>query len=189
MKLSRSTYYYQVKRLTQGDNNKELKEAIQDIYSENKGRYGYRRIHLELKNRGYKVNHKKVQRLMTELGLKARIRAKRRYNSYKGEVARKLIISLSVNLKLPNHLRSVIPMSQSFQFLLVIKNCIYHQFLMALTVRLLHIIYLLRQTYNNLKRCFPRLFLNKLTRALFYIVTKDGNINTLTTIIFLRSME
>ncbi|SUN49185.1 transposase for insertion sequence element IS986/IS6110 [Streptococcus dysgalactiae subsp. dysgalactiae] len=62
MKLSRSTYYYQVKRLTQGDNNKELKEAIQDIYSENKGRYGYRRIHLELKNRGYKVNHKKVQR-------------------------------------------------------------------------------------------------------------------------------
>lgn len=37
MKLSRSTYYYQVKRLTQGDKNKELKEAIQDIYSENKG--------------------------------------------------------------------------------------------------------------------------------------------------------
>ncbi|BAH81132.1 transposase [Streptococcus dysgalactiae subsp. equisimilis GGS_124] len=88
-KLSRSTYYYQVKRLTQGDKNKELKEAIQDIYSENKGRYGYRRIHLELKNRGYKVNHKKVQRLMTELGLKARIRAKRRYNSYKGEVGKK----------------------------------------------------------------------------------------------------
>ncbi|MGY3781782.1 IS3 family transposase, partial [Streptococcus gallolyticus] len=52
-------------------------------------RYGYRRIHLELKNRGYKVNHKKVQRLMTELGLKARIRAKRRYNSYKGEVGKK----------------------------------------------------------------------------------------------------
>ncbi|VTT04584.1 transposase [Streptococcus dysgalactiae subsp. equisimilis] len=186
MKLSRSTYYYQVKRLTQGDKNKEFKEAIQDIYSENKGRYGYRRIHLELKNRGYKVNHKKVQRLMTELGLKARIRAKRRYNSYKGEVGKK---ADNLNLKLPNHLRSVIPMSQSFQFLLVIKNCIYHQFLMALTVRLLHIIYLPRQTYNNLKRCFPRLFLNKLIRALFYIVTKDGNINTLTTIIFLRSME
>ncbi|WP_143606088.1 IS3 family transposase [Streptococcus dysgalactiae] len=89
LKLSRSTYYYQVKRLTQGDKNKEFKEAIQDIYSENKGRYGYRRIHLELKNRGYKVNHKKVQRLMTELGLKARIRAKRRYNSYKGEVGKK----------------------------------------------------------------------------------------------------
>lgn len=89
MKLSRSTYYYQVKRLTQVDKNKELKEAIQNIYSENKGRYGYRRIHLELKNRGYKVNHKKVQRLMTELGLKARIRAKRRYNSYKGEVGKK----------------------------------------------------------------------------------------------------
>ncbi|HEL0586127.1 TPA: IS3 family transposase, partial [Streptococcus equi subsp. zooepidemicus] len=66
-----------------------LKETIQDIYAEHKGRYGYRRVHLELKNRGLHVNHKKVQRLMTELGLKARIRAKRRYNSYKGEVGKK----------------------------------------------------------------------------------------------------
>ena len=31
MKLSRSTYYYQVKRLTQVDKNKELKEAIQNM--------------------------------------------------------------------------------------------------------------------------------------------------------------
>ena len=66
-----------------------MKEVIQSIYDENKGRYGYRRIHLELRNQGYKINHKKVQRLMRELGLKARIRAKRRYNSYKGEVGKK----------------------------------------------------------------------------------------------------
>jgi len=62
---------------------------IQAIYIEHKGRYGYRRIHLELRNRGYRINHKKVQRLMRDLGLKARIRAKRRYNSYKGEVGKK----------------------------------------------------------------------------------------------------
>ena len=35
------------------------------------------------------MNHKKIQRLMSELGLKARIRAKRRYNSYKGDVGKK----------------------------------------------------------------------------------------------------
>ena len=31
---------------------------IQAIFDENNGNYGYRRIHLELKNRGNKVNHK-----------------------------------------------------------------------------------------------------------------------------------
>lgn len=89
LNLSRSTYYYHLKRLAQKDKDSNLKETIQDIYAEHKGRYGYRRVHLELKNRGLYVNHKKVQRLMTELGLKARIRAKRRYNSYKGEVGKK----------------------------------------------------------------------------------------------------
>ncbi len=89
LNLSRSTYYYHLKRLAQKDKDSDLKETIQDIYTEHKGRYGYRRVHLELKNRGLHVNHKKVQRLMTELGLKARIRAKRRYNSYKGEIGKK----------------------------------------------------------------------------------------------------
>lgn len=89
LELSRSTYYYQVKRLSQEDKDAELKELIAGIYTEHKGRYGYRRIHLELRNRGYQINHKKVQRLMKELGLKARIRVKRRYNSYKGEVGKK----------------------------------------------------------------------------------------------------
>lgn len=89
LNLSRSTYYYHLKRLAQKDKDSDLKKTIQDIYTEHKGRYGYRRVHLELKNRGLHVNHKKVQRLMTELGLKARIHAKRRYNSYKGEIGKK----------------------------------------------------------------------------------------------------
>ena len=44
---------------------------------------------LELSNRGYIVNHKKVQRLMRVLGLTARIRRKRKYSSYQGEVDKK----------------------------------------------------------------------------------------------------
>ena len=44
---------------------------------------------LELSNRGYIVNHKKVQRLMRVLGLTARIRRKRKYYSYQGEVDKK----------------------------------------------------------------------------------------------------
>ena len=43
--------------------DQELEKSIQTIFDENKGNYGYRRIKLELRNRGSKVNHKKVQRI------------------------------------------------------------------------------------------------------------------------------
>ncbi|AXJ14166.1 hypothetical protein Sp14A_22840 [Streptococcus pluranimalium] len=88
-KMPRSTYYYQVKQLDKLDKNKAIKTEIQAIYDEHKGNYGYRRIYLELRNRGFVVNHKKVQRLMTVMGLAARIRRKRKYSSYKGEVGKK----------------------------------------------------------------------------------------------------
>ena len=58
-RLPRSTYYYQLKQLDGID--KELKTEIQTIYIEHKGNYGYRRVTLELRNRGFTVNHKKVQ--------------------------------------------------------------------------------------------------------------------------------
>ena len=40
----------------------KVKAEIQSIYTEHKGNYGYRRMTLELRNRGFVVNHKKVQR-------------------------------------------------------------------------------------------------------------------------------
>ena len=89
IKLARSTYYYHLKQLGQTDKDQEIKIEILSIYREHKGNYGYRRIHLELRNRGYSVNHKKVQRLMKVLGLVARIRRKRKYSSYQGEIGKK----------------------------------------------------------------------------------------------------
>lgn len=88
-KLARSTYYYQVKQLDKPDKDKAIKTEIQVIYDEHRGNYGYRRIHLELRNRGIVINHKKVQHLMTVMGLAARIRRKRKYSSYQGEVGKK----------------------------------------------------------------------------------------------------
>ena len=87
--LARSTYYYQLKQLDGQDKDKEIKGEIQEIYYEHKGNYGYRRITLELRNRGFVVNHKKIQRLMKALGLSARIRRKRKYSSYQGEIGKK----------------------------------------------------------------------------------------------------
>lgn len=85
--IPRSTYYYWVKNLNRPDSNAELKELIQSIFDEHKGRYGYRRIRDELINRGHQVNHKKVQRIMKELGLKSLVRMKK-YRSYKGTVGK-----------------------------------------------------------------------------------------------------
>lgn len=64
-----------------------VKEEIHSIYHENHGRYGYRRITMELHNRGYAINHKTVQRLMKELHLKCMVRVKK-YRSYKGEIGK-----------------------------------------------------------------------------------------------------
>lgn len=85
--MPRSTYYYYIKQAEKPDKYKEIKENIQAIYHENQGRYGYRRITLELKNRGYCINHKAVHRLMKELNLKCMVRVKK-YRSYKGEIGK-----------------------------------------------------------------------------------------------------
>ena len=69
------------------DKYTDVKAEIVTIYHENKGRYGYRRITAELHNRGFHLNHKTIQRLMKQLGLICRVRAKK-YRSYKGEVGK-----------------------------------------------------------------------------------------------------
>lgn len=85
--VTRSTFYYQLNRIKEPDKYKEIKEEITAIYHENKGRYGYRRITLELHNRGFIINHKTVRRLMKELELQCFVRAQK-YKSYKGEVGK-----------------------------------------------------------------------------------------------------
>ncbi|KPL43459.1 hypothetical protein SPSSI1_02695 [Streptococcus pseudopneumoniae] len=89
IKLARSTYYYHLKQLDKPDKDQELKAEIQSIFIEHKGNYAYRRIYLELRNRGYLVNHKRVQGLMKVLNLQAKMRQKRKYSSHKGDVGKK----------------------------------------------------------------------------------------------------
>jgi len=63
--------------MNQPDPDINLKAEIKAIYEEHDGRYGYRRIRDELANRRQKVNHKKIQRIMKELGLKCLVRMKK----------------------------------------------------------------------------------------------------------------
>ena len=81
--MSRSTWYYNMNALKQGDRYAGLKENIRKIYHYHKGRYGYRRITLALRKQGLRINHKTVQRLMAELSLRSVIRAKK-YRAWKG---------------------------------------------------------------------------------------------------------
>lgn len=83
--LSRSTYYFEINKPDIDIKNEELIEKIKNIFYENKKRYGVRRITAELRNQEIAINHKKVQRIMNKLGLKA-ITPKVKYHSYMGTV-------------------------------------------------------------------------------------------------------
>ena len=86
--LAKSVYYYTLAKNDKDDKNKEIIDKIKEIFFYHKERYGYRRITLELRNQGYKINHKKVYRLMVKLGLKPLKRNKRKYSSYKGTIGK-----------------------------------------------------------------------------------------------------
>jgi len=85
--MARSSYYYHLKTKSVLKKHAAAQEQVKKIYHRHKGRYGYRRITLEMKNEGYIINHKTVSNLMGTLGLKSLIRRKK-YKSYKGEVGR-----------------------------------------------------------------------------------------------------
>ena len=85
--MARSVFYYHLFRQKKADKYADEKIVIKNIFEEHKGRYGYRRITAEMRNRGFVINHKTVKRLMDELGVKCTIR-KVKYRSYKGEVVR-----------------------------------------------------------------------------------------------------
>lgn len=104
--VARATFYYQLTQLTKTDHHQVIKDEIQNIYHTHKGRYGYRRITLALKQLGFVINHKKVQRLMHELGLKAVIRRKRsKHSTYRGQVGKIATNVLNRDFKAdkPNH--------------------------------------------------------------------------------------
>lgn len=93
-KLPRSVFYYHLNKAKEPDKDLDLKEQVKHIYHTHKGRYGYRRITLELNNQlggqDILINHKRVQRLMQAMGLKAKIRQHRHkaYASYQGGTPR-----------------------------------------------------------------------------------------------------
>lgn len=83
--LPKSVFYYWDKARHKPDDQAEAKQLIKAIFDQHKGRYGYRRVALELRNRGVQLHANTVQRLMKKLDLKS-VQRRKKYVSYKGEV-------------------------------------------------------------------------------------------------------
>lgn len=84
--LARSTFFYHQSRLGRPDKHAVLKAEITSVFSDSFNRYGHRRVHRTLKNKGWRVAKKTILKLMRALGLYCPVRRKRRYVSYQGEV-------------------------------------------------------------------------------------------------------
>jgi len=74
MGIKRSIYYYEE---SGGEFEKRLVLRMHEI-SKEKPRYGYRRMWNKLRGEGWKVNKKRIQRLMRKEGLKVVVKAKKR---------------------------------------------------------------------------------------------------------------
>ena len=86
LQLSKSSYYYQKKVLFQPDKYISLRIRIKELFTQNKNRYVYRRIHALLKREGIIVSEKIVRQIMKEEHLVVKVKRTAKYNSYAGEV-------------------------------------------------------------------------------------------------------
>ena len=84
--IARSTYYYHISK-QDTDKYADTRNRISEIFALHSKRYGYRRVYQQLRNEGYTLNHKTVQRLMQEMNLKSKVR-RVKYRSYRGEVGK-----------------------------------------------------------------------------------------------------
>lgn len=108
--IPEATYHYHVKNFGREDSDKVLKKIIIDLFKKFHERYGYKRITRELNKLGYVINHKKVYRIMCELGLKCVkfMRKSRKYNSYKGNVGKVAKNRLSRRFNTPIPLQKLV---------------------------------------------------------------------------------
>ncbi|WP_316245003.1 IS3 family transposase, partial [Enterococcus raffinosus] len=89
LNFPKATFMYWQKRFDRDNPDQGIEAEMLRIRKEHKN-YGCLRMTNELKNRGFHVNKKKVQRLIRKLGIEVRsyTRKSRRYNSYRGKIGK-----------------------------------------------------------------------------------------------------
>ncbi|MEV6238650.1 IS3 family transposase, partial [Lentzea sp. NPDC051838] len=71
----------QTGRETRAERDEDLAVVITRVHQQHRGLYGRPRITAELRRRGIRVNHKRVGRVMTELGLAGTTRRRPRFRT------------------------------------------------------------------------------------------------------------
>lgn len=102
--LPASTYYYHRAGAAKEDKYAASRTLIKEIFDEARGRYGHRRVRIELaKRHGIRMSGKTVLREMTRSGCLCRIR-RRKYQSFKGETGRTApnVLKRNFRAKKPN---------------------------------------------------------------------------------------
>lgn len=87
LRMSKSSYFYQLYAMKRSDKYSDLRIRIKNIFEDNYNSYGYRRIHATLKQLNITVSEKVVRKLMKEDQLVAISNRRKKYSSYKGEIS------------------------------------------------------------------------------------------------------
>ena len=85
--IAKSSYCYQENVIKSEDKYAMLRERIKEIFLSSDKRYGYRRIHISLRNEGTIVSEKIVRRIMREEKLIVPFIKTKKYSSYLGEIS------------------------------------------------------------------------------------------------------
>ena len=84
--MARSSYYYQKASLSKPDKYMRYREKIKSLFRENRGAYGYRRLHQALKQEGIILSEKVVRQIMQDENLVVFGAKQKKYCSYLGEI-------------------------------------------------------------------------------------------------------
>jgi len=103
--LHRSSYYYHHRKVTLFDKYVKIRLRVIELFNENFGRYGYRRIHALVTEEGKTISEKIVRSIMSECALMVKAKRKnKRYNLYKSEITPNVpnVINRDFHSNLPN---------------------------------------------------------------------------------------
>jgi transposase InsO family protein/transposase-like protein len=87
LEMPKSSYFYQRESQSKADKYTDLRTEVKTVFSENNGRYGYRRVHAVIRNGGKTVSEKVIRRIMSEEKLVVPRKNKRKYSSYMGDIS------------------------------------------------------------------------------------------------------
>jgi putative transposase len=78
-KLSRAAYYEWVKRSKVPDPDQDRMQLVKEAWLKSRKSYGYRRVTLALQQKGHRINHKSVLRLMQKMNIRSVARKRKPY--------------------------------------------------------------------------------------------------------------